>query len=63
MEPVLVVNLALKFDSLHNWHEQSIRHHPASKQLFSALEWGGGGNQLPRAMADDGARGWVTALN
>ncbi len=36
MEPVLVVNLALKFDSLHDWHDQSIRHHPRRKQPFSA---------------------------
>ena len=38
MEPVLVVNLALKFDSLHDWHEQSIRHHPRSKQLATG-QW------------------------
>ena len=40
MEPVLVVNLALKFDSLHDWHEQSVRHHAALKQLFSAQCFG-----------------------
>ncbi len=43
MEPVLVVNLALQFDRLHDWHEPSIRYHPRRKQLFSSTGGSHGG--------------------
>ncbi len=41
MEPMLVVNLALKFDSLHDWHEQSIRHHARRSNLQLTTDNGG----------------------